>query len=111
MRAIIITLSILLVLTLFLCMLFAYLWIDRSITLSYVYASLDSEVRARAIITEVIKRDWCGKPEDEVYHKLLMVIEKYQDETIVLKKSDDGKGIEFDNFHFQFDNGKLKNIE
>ena len=111
MRATTKKLSILLVLALFCCVFFAYLWIDRLITLSYVYASLNSEVRARTIITEVIKRDWYGKSENEVYHKLSTAIEKYPGETIVLKKSDDGKGIEFDNFYFQFDNGKLKNIE
>jgi hypothetical protein len=92
-------------------MLFAYLWIDRAITLAYVNTSLDSEVRARGIITDLIESEWHDRCEDDIYKKLMIEVEKHPEKIIVLKKSNDGKEIYFDNFHFQFDNGKLKNLE
>ncbi|EGT0667908.1 hypothetical protein JAG28_003286 [Citrobacter werkmanii] len=111
MRTSTIILSMLLILTSFLCFFFAYLWIDRTITLAYVNASLDSEMRARTIITNIIEREWYGKYEGDIYRKLMIEVEKHPEDIIILKKNDDGKGIEFDSFHFQFDNGKLINIE
>lgn len=111
MRVSTVILSICLVLTSFLCILFAWLWIDRTITLAYVNASLDSEVRARNIITNLMESEWYGKDENYIYQKLRIEVKKRPEDIIILKKSDDGKGIDFDSFHFQFDNGKFKNIE
>ncbi len=104
-----IILSVLLVMVLALCVFVTYLWIDRSVTLTYVNASLDSEVRSRGIITGIVENEWRGKSQSEIYRKLNMEVKKYPEKSIILKKTE--KGIDFDSIHFQFENGKLKKID
>ncbi|QHM70617.1 Imm58 family immunity protein [Mixta intestinalis] len=106
---IITVLSITLVLTLILCVYFAYLAIDSSITLTYINASMDSEVRARVILTDLIKNEWIGKSQSEIYDKLEAEAIKNPEKNIVLKKTE--KVIEYDNFNFHFEKGVLKDIQ
>lgn len=104
-----IVLSMLLMMVSVSCLFFAYLWIDRSITLSYVNASVESEIRARIIITDLIENEWYGKSSNEVYQKLSEEVNKHPEKNIVLKKT--GSGIDFDNFNFYFEADKLKKVE
>lgn len=109
MRITTLVLSVFLAGSLVLCAFLTYLLIDRSITLSYVNSSMDSEVRSRVVITGLIKNEWYGKKEIEIYQKLKVEIERNPSMNIVMKKTE--KGIDFDNFSFNFENGKLKSIE
>lgn len=65
-----------------LCTVLAYLWIDRSITLAYVNASVDSEVRTRIITTDLIESEWRGKSLNEVYQKLSTEVQKHPEQNI-----------------------------
>lgn len=109
MRITTLVLSVFLAGSLVLCAFLTYLLIDRSITLSYVNSSMDSEVRSRVVIAGLIKNEWYGKKESEIYQKLKVEIERNPSMNIVMKKTE--KGIDFDNFSFNFENGKLKSIE
>lgn len=92
-----------------LCTVFIYLWIDSSITLAYVNASVDSEVRTRIIITDLIESEWRGKSLNEVYQKLSTEVQKHPEKNIVLNKTE--KTIEFDELSFFFEKNRLKKIE
>lgn len=89
-----------------LCTVLAYLWIYRSITLAYVNASVDSEVRNRIIITDLIENEWRGKSLNDIYKKLSAEVQRYPEKSIVLNKT--AKTIELDELSFHFENNRLK---
>ncbi|STQ74320.1 Imm58 family immunity protein [Hafnia alvei] len=91
-----------------LCTVLAYLWIDRSITLAYVNASVDSEIRTRIIITDLIESEWRGKSLNEIHQKPSTEVQKHPEKNIVLNKTE--KTIEFDELSFFFDNNRLKKL-
>lgn len=68
-------------------------------------------MRSREVITDLIESEWHEQYEGDIYQKLMMEVEKHPEKKIVLKKNDNGECIEFDDFHFHFNNGKLKSIE
>ncbi|WP_170948543.1 Imm58 family immunity protein [Bordetella genomosp. 5] len=101
-------LAIALALCLCACALFAYLWIDRSITLTYVSASYDQDAAVRRQLKILLGVAWQGLPEKEVLQKLQVASEKLPAEKILLKKEEDV--IWFDQISFNFEDGKLVRV-
>ena len=89
------------------CAVFAYLWIDRSVTLGYALQSVDSGSGAIRNLRRLLESSWGGLPESDVRAMLEAAAARYPDE-IVLKE--DGGVIWFDNTRFIFEEGKLKSV-
>ncbi|MHA6833783.1 Imm58 family immunity protein [Ralstonia pseudosolanacearum] len=91
-----------------LSILFAYLWIDRSISLSYARQGEDVAIQTAHGLELVIEREWRGLPESEVLQKLNAVVAKGAGAKIVVKK--EGDVIWFDEVRFNLEEGRLKSI-
>ncbi|MCD9230636.1 Imm58 family immunity protein [Ralstonia pseudosolanacearum] len=88
--------------------LFAYLWIDRSISLSYARQGEDTAIGTVRGLELILEHEWRGLPEPEVFHKLNAVAAQGAGAKIVVKK--EGNIIWFDEVRFNFDEGRLKSI-
>ncbi|AQW32370.1 Imm58 family immunity protein [Ralstonia syzygii subsp. celebesensis] len=88
--------------------LFAYLWIDRSISLSYARQGEDTAIETVRGLELVIEHEWRGLPESEVLQKLNAVAAQGAGAKIVVKK--EGNVIWFDEVRFNLDEGRLKSI-
>ncbi|MBB6580183.1 Imm58 family immunity protein [Ralstonia solanacearum] len=88
--------------------LFAYLWIDRSISLSYARQGEDTAIETVGGLELILEREWLGLRESEVLLKLNAAAEKEVRRKIVVKK--EGDAIWFDEVRFNFDQGRLKSI-
>lgn len=90
------------------CVVFAYLWIDCSITLSYVKQSAETSDAARRHLERLLEGTWNDMPEGVVLEKLRMQAARYPAENIVLRTE---RGvIWFDETKFSFEKGRLKSI-
>lgn len=90
------------------CTVLAYLWIDRSISLSYAtqeIATANSSVRN---LGNLLANEWRGMPESEVLQRLQKVVARMPDAGIVIKKEEDA--IWFDEVRFNFKDGRLATI-
>lgn len=61
MKKLTIILSIFSALLLILCFFFAYMWIDRSITLTYMELSFEEKVSSNERLARIILKEWKGK--------------------------------------------------
>jgi len=90
------------------CLLFAYLWLDQSITLSYVSQSVASAEASKKRLEGLLETDWKGLPEDLVFEKLQAEAARHPADNIVVKK--EGDIIFFDWIQFEFENGRLVSV-
>lgn len=90
------------------CTVFAYLWIDRSVTLSYVKQSADASDASIHRLERLLGIAWNGMSESAVLEKLQAEAARYPNEAIVVKKEDEV--IWFDEIRFNFEQGRLKSI-
>ncbi|MDB0527631.1 Imm58 family immunity protein [Ralstonia solanacearum] len=86
----------------------AYLWIDRSISLSYARQSERTANQSVRGLELILEREWRGLPEPEVLQKLNAVAALGAGAKIVVKK--EGNVIWFDEVRFNLDEGRLKSI-
>ncbi|QBB71974.1 hypothetical protein ELE36_17280 [Pseudolysobacter antarcticus] len=86
----------------------AYLWIDRSLTLSYVSQSADSSADALQNLMRVLETEWRGLPESDVLQKLQKTLSQSPKADLYIKK-DEGI-IWFGNVPFYLEQGALKHI-
>lgn len=91
------------------CALFAYLWIDRSISLSYLNQSIDASNVALRRLEDLLGNEWSGMLEKSVLEKLQAEAVRHPNEKIVIKKENDV--IWFDEIRFSFEQGRLKKID
>lgn len=89
------------------CLVFAYLWIDRSISLTYAIQSADAGGAATRSLQRLLESSWSGMPESEVLAMLQTAADRFPSEIIV--KEQDGV-IWFDDTRFGFEDGKLKSV-
>ncbi len=90
------------------CAVLAYLWIDRSISLSYARQSADSDSASTRRLERLLGTAWNGMPESVVLEKLQAEAARHPNENIVVKKEADA--IWFDETRFNFEQGKLKSV-
>ncbi|RZJ60489.1 MAG: hypothetical protein EON49_08285 [Acidovorax sp.] len=90
------------------CTAFAYLWIDRSVTLSYVKQSADASHTSIHSLERLLGAAWSDMSESAVLEKLQAEAARYPNEGIVVKKEDGA--IWFDEIRFNFEQGQLKNV-
>ena len=90
------------------CAIFAYLWIDRSISLSYARQSADAESASIRKLERLLGVAWAGMTEDAVLKMLQAEAARHPAENIVVKKERDV--IWFDETRFNFEQGKLKSV-
>ena len=90
------------------CVVLAYLWIDRSISLSYARQSADADSASTRRLERLLGGAWIGMPESAVLEKLQAEAARYPAENIVVKKEVDV--IWFDETRFNFEQGKLKSV-
>lgn len=90
------------------CAVLAYLWIDRSITLSYVKQSVDAGDASTRRLERLLGGAWNGMSESAVLEKLQAEAARHTTESIVVKK--EGGVIRFDETRFNFEQGRLKSV-
>lgn len=90
------------------CVVLAYLWIDRSISLSYARQSADVEIAAMRRMERLLGDAWIDMPEQSVLEKLQAYEERHPTEMIVITKEENV--IWFHDTRFNFEYGKLKSV-
>lgn len=90
------------------CIAFAYLWIDRSVTLSYVKQSADASDASIHSLERLLGAAWRGMSESAVLEKLQAEAARHPNGGIVVKKEDGV--IWFDEIRFNFEQGRLTSV-
>lgn len=90
------------------CAVLAYLWIDRSITLSYVSASHQTTADALSRLSLLLETEWIGMSEEDLLQKLQGANRRSGQEILIKKE---GNVIWFDNIRFELEAGRLKKID
>lgn len=90
------------------CLVLAYLWIDRSVSLAYSRQSAESTSSALHGLERVLEHEWRDLPEAEVLKRLQAAFPQEAAATSIVKK--EGAVIWLDNVPFNFENGRLKSI-
>ncbi len=93
------------------CIIFSYLWIDRSISLAYLSASHDSTVMAYNKISSLLENEWRGISEQELRILLEAEINRQRDLNIIIDTNSEEGAVWFDEIKFEFELGKLKRIQ
>lgn len=102
-------LSILLLLSLISCVCFAYLWVDRSITLSYSEKCVNNSTQKTNALEILLEKEWFGKSKKSVLEKVKTGLKTTEQENEIIQK-DDGNIIWVDNMKISFSNDKLIKI-
>jgi hypothetical protein len=92
------------------CCVLAYLWIDRSITLSYVNQSYETSNNIARNLTQLIESEWHGLSESVIRKKLENAAQRHSDEKILVKFDKNEGVIWFEDSSFNFNNGYLSKI-
>jgi hypothetical protein len=93
------------------CVGFAYLWIDRSITLSYVEASQQTTAAELRHLAQLLTREWAGLSRSTIEEKLTAEAARRASEGIIVKSDPNGNVLWFDNLRFIFEESRLQRIE
>ena len=92
------------------CGVLAYMWIDRSITLTYVDLSMQSTSRANELMRSLLQHEWAGLSDAEVLRRLNAEAARRPQENIFVKPEPDEHFIWFDSTQFVFQDGRLVEI-
>mgnify|MGYP002813822862 CR=1 FL=1 len=87
---------------------FAYLWIDRSISLGYAIQSTETANNAVRRLEGLLQENWRGLPEAEVLQKLQKAATRMPGPKVVVKREDGV--IWFDDVRFNFEQGLLSSV-
>lgn len=102
------TLSIALGVGLLACAVLAYLWIDRSISLSYMKQSYETERSSVESLQTMLALEWKGIPEGHLQKKLEDMAERMANRNIIVKR--EGEIIWFDQVAFYIKDGRLDGV-
>lgn len=91
-----------------LCATFAYMWVDRSISLSYANQSLSSSNAALNSIENLLGDSWKGMEKDTLVKRLQAEAAARPADSILVKE--EKNVIWFGDVRFNIENGFLKNI-
>lgn len=89
------------------CVIFAYLLIDRSISLSYLEASQRSTQHGYTQLAALVEHEWFGLAESEVLRRLQAEAARHPHRMIVVKRDSSANVIWFDDVRFEFESGGL----
>lgn len=90
------------------CIALAYLWIDRSITLSYLEASHETTADALSRVSLLLEGEWNGLSEADLLRKLREANRRSEGEALIKREEN---VIWFDTIRFEFESGRLRKIE
>lgn len=99
-----------LVASLLACGIFAYLWIDRSVTLTYAEAGSRSTEQARDLAFALLAHEWSGLSENEVLKRLNAETARRPQDRILVKHEPLDHVIWFDSIRFEFQTDRLAKI-
>lgn len=94
--------------TLLSSIIFAYLWIDRSISLSYMEASFITSNNENQSLLIILNDELRGKSTQDIIKKLETIIIKHPNKNLFIKNEDDH--VWFGDIKFEFKEGRLKEI-
>jgi hypothetical protein len=92
------------------CAVFAYLWVDRSLSLSYMDSSQRSSAQGYAQLADLVGQEWAGLPESEVLKRLQAAAARHPQESIVVKHDPSEGVIWFGSTRFEFQSGRLQSV-
>lgn len=101
-------LTISLVIFIFISMLLGYAWIDRSVSLTYLKASMDSCSASERRLGRLLGDSWQGLSKAEVLAKLKAEAARHPNEKMIINVEQ--ATIWFEDTQFNFRDGKLINI-
>lgn len=93
------------------CTVFAYRWIDTSITLSYLDSSYHSTLRDARLAQALLEREWSGMTKQELLEKLKAEATRRGDRAFI--KTDENGIVWFSDvgdIGFEFEAGKLQKV-
>lgn len=90
------------------CAVLAYLWIDRSITLSYTSQEVETSYDSMRHFEYLLQDEWRGMPEAQVLQKLQNAAARMPNAEIVIKKEEGA--IWFDQVRFNIVHGQLNSV-
>lgn len=90
------------------CLVLAYLWIDMSISLTYMKQSYETERSAVENLQKLVASEWKGMPEAQVQKKLEQTAAQMPERSVVVKKEEES--IWFDQVAFNIKQGKLDSV-
>ena len=90
------------------CAVLAYLWIDRSISLSYARQGAETANNAVRQLERLLEEEWRGMPEAQVLLKLQKAAARMPNAKVVIKKEEGV--IWFDEVRFSLEKGQLSSI-
>lgn len=90
------------------CLVLAYLWIDRSISLTYMQQSYETEHSSVESLQKLIASEWKGMPAAQLQMKLEQAAAQMPKRAVVVKKEDES--IWFDQVAFNIKQGKLDSV-
>ncbi|WP_392389099.1 Imm58 family immunity protein [Burkholderia multivorans] len=90
------------------CLILAYFWIDRSISLDYSRQSEDAANNALRGLEHVLEQEWRGLPEAEVLRRLQAAFPSSSTARPIVEK--DGDVVWLDEIPFYIEKGNLKSI-
>lgn len=91
------------------CAELAYLWIDRSITLSYVSQSAETSESSARHLEYLLEDEWRGMPEAQVLQKLQNAATRMPKAEVFIKKEEGA--IWFGQVRFNIVHGKLNSVD
>lgn len=91
------------------CGALGYLWIDRTISLSYLIESARATEQARDQAIALLANEWRGQGQDAVL-KRLTEAKKISKEDVLLKRETDENIIWFGQLRFEFTGNRLSEI-
>ncbi|WP_155625070.1 Imm58 family immunity protein [Burkholderia multivorans] len=91
-----------------LCLILAYFWIDRSISLDYSRQSEDAANNTLRGLEHVLEQEWRGLPEAEVLRRLQAAFPSSSTARPIVEK--DGDVVWLDEIPFYIEKGSLKSI-
>ena len=105
-----ISMSILLVASLLGCGGFAYLWIDMSISYTYLQSDYDGRDRLFKLSAALLQEEWKELPKSAIRNKLERYAAENPKLSIVIEQVSDENILLFDGLPIEFEAGKLHRI-
>ena len=105
-----IPLSILLIVSLLGCGVLAYLWIDMSISYTYLQSDYEDADRLVDLSTALLQEEWKELSESAIRSKLESYAATHPERKIVIEDETDENIFFFDGMLFEFQSGKLLRI-
>ena len=102
--------TILLIASLLGCGVLAYLWIDMSISYTYLQSDYEGKDRFVELSTALLQEEWKELPESAIRTKLESYAAANPEQNIVIEKVTDENILLFDGMPIEFESGKLHRI-